>query len=356
MTVLDSREQVGFGLGELTALAARLFLVGRLGGRRRMMSTIRVGVCLFILGSGACAGVACFDAGGRVDDDAGVDAEVACEAGEPCGVGEEGAGATCREKPSGGDVECRETECCNCRDDDGDGVHDYGLPLGGGQAATEAECQSASCQGSTVEETCSCTYDPDEEGSFDSDESNDSGVCTGQPTGTEGDCNEPENFEAKEQTIGDGLDNDCDGDTDEGTLGAACADDGSCMEGSCFGEEPDSKRCVHEMFVTSEKFRASFGPLEDADAECADFGGEGNWKALLSRAGKIDSTDPLAVKDRLRVVAEVRRPDGKLVAEDRNDLWDGEIASSVDLNEKGNDSASGATAWTGSYPDGKPAP
>jgi len=345
MTVLDSREQVGFGLGELTALAARLFLVGRLGGRRRMVSTIRVGVCLFILGSGTCVGAGCFDAGGRVDGDAGVDAEAACEAGEPCGVGEEGAGATCREKPSDGDVECRETECCKCRDDDGDSIADYGVEAGMQTGVVEEECRGENCMGMPLKKYCSCTFKPSDGAGPDDP----SGVCTSQPPLPEqqgGGCKEPDAFEPDEGTLDDGRDNDCDGTTDEGSLGAPCAgSEGSCEAGSCLGEPG---KCVHEIFVTSKTYKANFGNLEKADKKCVNSGGEGNWKAVLSTRG-IEETDTKEVtaKGRLSVEAEVRRPDGELVANEIDGLWNNSLINSVTVDQNRDSVRPKQPVWTG---------
>lgn len=292
------------------------------------------------------------------------DGETDCEdedcRGEPCGVNEGGGGATCRAAPTGGGVECRETECCNCRDDDGDSVYDYGIPEGSDQPVTEAECKSASCQGSGVAETCRCTFDPDEDGNFDTDGSNETGICSKRPTDSTGNCARPDAFESDEATLDDGVDNDCDGSTDEGGLGGPCRTGSAeaCAKGIC-SQKLDV--CVHQAFVTSKSNSftgAEVGGVEAADSTCQTIAGavglEGTWKAILSGP----STD---AKSRIDVESAVVRTDGTiLVGLEEQTLWNAEVSplqNTLTLDAQGNDvydeiSRGDVLVWTGTDSDG----
>lgn len=148
------------------------------------------------------------------DKDNDCDGDTDCEdpdcMGKRCGVSNEGTGAVCK-GVEGGDVECRENNCCNCKDDDGDTINDYGIEEGAEQGITEAECrddENPTC-GERVRELCSCTYRPGNEDTMET------GVCTSAATDPDGTCQPPPNFEADETSTGDGKDNDCDGETDE---------------------------------------------------------------------------------------------------------------------------------------------
>jgi len=85
--------------------------------------------------------------------------------------------------------------------------------------ANEVFCDGndSDCDG-TVDEGCGCTYDPEETNNIDTDESNLFGVCVARSTDADGTCVEPNAFEepTEEESNCDGMDNDCDGATDEG--------------------------------------------------------------------------------------------------------------------------------------------
>jgi len=264
-----------------------------------------------------------------------------CE-GQTCGViQKEGVGAVC------GDGECIENDCCNCRNDDGNGPADVELKSGGGNLVEE-ECRKK--RGCDPERECGeCTYDPDAENKAADENAEPKGVCANQRRmSSGGECIEPDAFEEKERTLGDGKDNDCDGTTDEGSLGATC-DDGTCEAGSCLGE---IGACVHEIFVTRNTYSSDFGGLDAADRKCGDAGGDGNWKAILSTADMTEDTDEVPGGDRLQIETEVWRPDDVRVAKGVDDLWDKDIENPVKVDSSGATVQSAGTVWTGTTPDG----
>jgi len=266
-----------------------------------------------------------------------------CSPGQQtCGqVNDMGFGATCS------DGECIENDCCNCRSDDGDELADLKVTKGGG-AVVEEECQEK--QGCEPRKSCAhCTFDPAAENKAADENAEPKGVCANQRRmSSGGECIEPDAFEEKERTLGDGKDNDCDGTTDEGSLGATC-DDGTCEAGSCLGE---IGACVHEIFVTRNTYSSDFGGLDAADRKCGDAGGDGNWKAILSTADMTEDTDEVPGGDRLQIETEVWRPDDVRVAKGVDDLWDKDIENPVKVDSSGATVQSAGTVWTGTTPDG----
>ena len=202
------------------------------------------------------------------------------------------------------------------------------------------------CDGDT-DEGCGCTYDPTESNDIDTDNSHDTGVCTGQSIdGSSGNCSQPGGFNDPETDCTDGSDNDCDGKTDEATKGggASCSNDCECYSGRC-----DNNNCAHRIFVTSSKWDGKLGGLGGADSKCNSAaqgaGLSGNWGAILS-----DSST--TAKSRTTVNGPVYNLNGDKIADDSTDLWDGNIDSDVAYDESGTDiSGSGSMddwAWTGS--------
>jgi len=309
----------------------------------------------------------CFD-GKDNDCDGDTDCEDAdCRDGraDQCGkVREGGAGAVCNDE---GD--CVENNCFNCRDDDGDGDADLqvvGDPMSS-DLVVEEECRGREQDGDSVETVCSCAYDPDEEQNKDTDDSQ-SGVCTGQSVDAEGNCAQPSNYVADETAddgaaaFDDGLDNDCDGTTDERDIGQACSaeTDGPCERGICL---EGNGICVHQIFVTSADGRGSakgedVGGPREVDALCREraameAGGAGReWKAIMSTAER-------AARARIDTEAPVARMDGALVSSDGELFGSEGLEESVKLDASGeavqDGGSRGVQVWTGTKADGNTA-
>lgn len=131
-------------------------------------------------------------------------------------------------------------------------------------------------------------------------------------------------------------------DTDDCTNACkmAVCGDGIVLTGSeeCDGgEECNPDTCLRtylRVFVTSEPISAEFKGLGPADAHCdvlAEAGGQkGTYKAWLSSKGEspatrfVQSTRPWRIQS------------GSVIADDWNDLIDGEIKAPIDVDEMGN--------------------
>lgn len=87
------------------------------------------------------------------------------------------------------------------------------------------------------------------------------------------------------------------------------------------------------VFVTSGNYSGSLGGLSGADSTCqslaASAGYSGTWTAILS-----SSVTP-AISRLPFNWATLKRPDGALVANGWNDLWDGSIQNPINLTEAG---------------------
>jgi len=108
----------------------------------------------------------------------------------------------------------------------------------------------------------------------------------------------------------------------------------------------DEERKV--VFITDDNFTGDFGGLDGADATCQgaamEAGLSGTYRAWLS-----DETGSPSTRFIQSVVPYVRL-DGESVANDWQDLIDGELAAAVDLTEKGN--APGGNVFTNTGPNG----
>jgi len=110
----------------------------------------------------------------------------------------------------------------------------------------------------------------------------------------------------------------------------------------------DEERKV--VFITDAFFTGDFGGLEGADAICQSAASEatlsGTYRAWLS-----DETGSPSTRFVQSTVPYVRL-DGAVVANDWQDLLDGELATAIDLTQKGN--APGGNVFTNTQPDGTP--
>jgi len=154
--------------------------------------------------------------------------------GSACGLAQ--GSATCRGQ------ECVELLCYDGADNDRDGKTDCADSDCVGETCadgTDRECPAPDawetdettcdetdndCDGAT-DEGCSCAYDPADFDHVDADGDNTFGVCADQTQDESGMCPKPSDFEPSESNCGDGLDNDCDGDTD--------CDDSDCSGEAC---------------------------------------------------------------------------------------------------------------------------
>lgn len=122
---------------------------------------------------------------------------------------------------------------------------------------------------------------------------------------------------------------------------------GEFPNGEPNGEPEEPVYAIGTMFQTSGKWNGDMGGLSGADSKCANAassaGLSGNWIALLSTT----TTDAI---DRMPI-AEYRRIDGVLIANSKADLFDGNIADTINVNEFGNTEAWSHVA-TGSDEDG----
>jgi len=189
--------------------------------------------------------------------------------------------------------------------------------------STDAEASAANCDqldndcDGYTDERCSCDYT-----------GTPVGVCGTATRDSAGACQEPNDYQSPETDLcDDGIDNDCDGDTDASSKdgGESCNVDCECHSGSC-----DGGSCRHRVFVTSDQHSPDFGSLSSADTKCDDIasnaGLKGNWRAVLSDS----STDATS---RITVDAAVDELDGDEVAGDASDFWSDSHSEDLDIAE-----------------------
>jgi len=203
------------------------------------------------------------------------------EGGLPCGLEDEGECEDGVFQCLGGDLVCvggvgPVGEICDGRDNDCDGVIDDGNPGGGAECGTdEGECEPGTLDCIGGELVCVDEVGPTDEICDDLDNdcdgAIDEGIPVGAPCGSDiGEC-EPGNItciDGVEDCAGgvgptgeicDGLDNDCDGSTDEGLeLGDPCG----VEEGDC---EPGALECVAGEIVCA----GGAGPVDEV-CDCGD--------------------------------------------------------------------------------------
>jgi len=143
------------------------------------------------------------------------------------------------------------------------------------------------------------------------------------------------------------MDASVDGSAGSGGEGGSGGSAGNGGSGGTGGEAGVSER---RIFVTETAQNADFGGLAGADALCASeaaaAGLEGIFKAWLS-------TTSSPVADRVtRSTVPYVLVDGTLVADDWDDLTDGDIAARINLDA--NRQLRGGDVWTGTLPNGLP--
>lgn len=113
----------------------------------------------------------------------------------------------------------------------------------------------------------------------------------------------------------------------------------------CFEVDPGLHK---KVFVTERLYAPDLGGLPGADQICSDLASEheipGIFKAWLS-------TPEESAADRMtQATVRYLRLDGAIVAQDWDDLTDGELVLPIDVSETGSSIAT--EAWTGTAPDG----
>jgi len=103
------------------------------------------------------------------------------------------------------------------------------------------------------------------------------------------------------------------------------------------------------IFVSSIKYpNADFGGLAGADAKCQELatsaGHDGTYRALLS-------TSNISARDRLSIRFPLSLVNGPIIAEDTNDMWDGNVPALINVTELGT-RANWHLAVTGTDSDG----
>ena len=178
------------------------------------------------------------------------------------------------------------------------------------------------------------------------------GICKGAGTiGANGACTgAPPEYEPGEEVSDDNIDNDCDGEVDEGTVraGEPCNQPGDCLSGHC----STSSGCAHRIFVTSKTMAGhKIGGAVKADDRCQVVaqaeGIGGKWRAIIASgrsklSGRVD----------LRSVPYVNL-NGDVLSTELKGLFDGEISHPVRYTEKRSrlTSKDNTRVWTGLEPD-----
>jgi Notch-like protein len=205
------------------------------------------------------------------------DAEVDAGCGDTCGA-EVLDTADTRDAEADGDAIAPPVERCNGVDDDGDGQTDEGLT-----AYADSDCLivgvCASEDGGALLATATCRVDPAE------------------PLGWGWDCDYSAipTYEAGAELSCDALDNDCDGTTDEGfAVGGACdgGDPDDCANGKLFCDPDDPSRVVCDEPLIADPTERCDGLDNDCDgATDEDFGPSGSVKygsgPFAGDAGKV---------------------------------------------------------------------
>ena len=158
------------------------------------------------------------------------------------------------------------------------------------------------------------------------------------------------------------------GGTDIGCVEGRCVDDAqaaTCEEEirECIAQKPaDEEKCIAlgnfffcnegvlaPVFVTSEKYDGAFGNQSVYDNACSTAAGagglEGFWSAWLS-TGTTDA------EDRIIDAAKYVLVDGTVIADDKDDLLDGNLDAPIQVNEFGVTVLSDFEVWTGTDADG----
>lgn len=116
----------------------------------------------------------------------------------------------------------------------------------------------------------------------------------------------------------------------------------------------------HTVFVSSStSLSGNLGGLAGADSICTSLALNeyslvhnlpGKWKAILSGSG-VDARDRFVFKSGV----PVRNPNGQVVMQDNSKLFDRDLDSVINVNEKGITVAAGSRVWTGSLSRGRSA-
>lgn len=88
----------------------------------------------------------------------------------------------------------------------------------------------------------------------------------------------------------------------------------------------------HYAFTTSLNYSGDLGGLTGADAKCAERAKAGGLKG---RYVALISTSTVNAKDRVRLSGRVLRIDGVLIAGNARELWDGNVANKLEIDEFG---------------------
>lgn len=115
----------------------------------------------------------------------------------------------------------------------------------------------------------------------------------------------------------DTVDNDCDGDVDETgckNFKEQCGADEECASGKC-----SASTCAQTIFVTRSTYQGKLGETSGADQKCNDAASAanlgGDWIAVVSDSDR-------GARSRIDVQFPLYNRDGDPVATSQNDLWD----------------------------------